>query len=250
MMSALCASGAGAGRRVLFVKGAPESVLERCSGALTNEGSGAVEAMTPGLRSALHAKVGQAAAAGAAAARCGSAGRRGGGGVAALPLAAPLAPEGCSHSPKSQLAGSTRDLHRTGPTSPCLPAYLPAWTGGRVRQRLGSAGAGACVPHLARGRPLRCAPGRRAGTHLHRPGGHAGRLNCAAQTGGHRKPPRGCLATACWRWANWRMGRARPPLVAAFPAERYLCLCARACCLPACLPACAGPAAPRGAQRG
>jgi hypothetical protein len=61
MMSALCASGAGAGRRVLFVKGAPESVLERCTGALTNEGSGAVEAMTPGLRSALHAKVRRAA---------------------------------------------------------------------------------------------------------------------------------------------------------------------------------------------
>ncbi|EFN52580.1 hypothetical protein CHLNCDRAFT_138588 [Chlorella variabilis] len=61
-MSALCAAGAGAGPRLLFVKGAPEAVLERCSAALTNEpgGSGSggmVESMSPGLRAALHAKV-------------------------------------------------------------------------------------------------------------------------------------------------------------------------------------------------
>lgn len=58
MMSVLCASAGGAGQRVLFVKGAPESVLERCSGALANEGGGAEEPLSEGLRAALYAKVG------------------------------------------------------------------------------------------------------------------------------------------------------------------------------------------------
>jgi magnesium-transporting ATPase (P-type) len=62
MMSVLCASAGGAGPRLLLVKGAPESVLERCSAALTNEpgggaGGGMAEEMTAGLRAALYAKV-------------------------------------------------------------------------------------------------------------------------------------------------------------------------------------------------
>ena len=70
-MSVLCsASSAGAGgqpqQQVLYVKGAPESVLERCTSALTNEagssgggeGGGAVVLpMTAGLRTALYSKV-------------------------------------------------------------------------------------------------------------------------------------------------------------------------------------------------
>ena len=118
MMSALCASGAGAGRRVLFVKGAPESVLERCTGALTNQGSGAVEAMTPGLRSALHAKVGQAAVVW----QWGSAGAAGRGGSGAI--SRPQAPEGCSLTRKATLT-YVLDLMLTPPCPACLLACLP-----------------------------------------------------------------------------------------------------------------------------
>lgn len=57
MMSVLCASAGGAGQRALFVKGAPESVLERCTGALANEGGGTVEPLSDGLRGALYGKV-------------------------------------------------------------------------------------------------------------------------------------------------------------------------------------------------
>ncbi|KAL4420461.1 hypothetical protein ABPG75_010117 [Micractinium tetrahymenae] len=57
MMSVLCAAAAGTGQRMLFVKGAPESVLERCSGALANEGGGMVEHLSEGLRNALYGKV-------------------------------------------------------------------------------------------------------------------------------------------------------------------------------------------------
>ena len=118
MMSALCASGAGAGRRVLFVKGAPESVLERCTGALTNQGSGAVEAMTPGLRSALHAKVGQAAVVW----QWGSAGAAGRGGSGAT--SRPQAPEGCSLTRQATLT-YVLDLMLTPPCPACLPPSQP-----------------------------------------------------------------------------------------------------------------------------
>lgn len=56
MMSVLCAANGGSGPRMLWVKGAPENVLARCSGALSNEG--AVEPLSQGLRSALLGKVG------------------------------------------------------------------------------------------------------------------------------------------------------------------------------------------------
>ena len=36
--------------------GAPESVLERCSGVLTNDGSAGVQPLTPGLKAAIHSK--------------------------------------------------------------------------------------------------------------------------------------------------------------------------------------------------
>ncbi|PSC71819.1 calcium-transporting ATPase endoplasmic reticulum-type [Micractinium conductrix] len=55
MMSVLCAANGGSGPRMLWVKGAPENVLARCSGALSNEG--AVEPLSQGLRSALLGKV-------------------------------------------------------------------------------------------------------------------------------------------------------------------------------------------------
>jgi P-type Ca2+ transporter type 2A len=54
-MSALCAS-ASTGRFTLFVKGAPEAVLDRCAAALPNAGGGAVQ-MSPALRAALLARV-------------------------------------------------------------------------------------------------------------------------------------------------------------------------------------------------
>ncbi|PRW20976.1 calcium-transporting ATPase endoplasmic reticulum-type isoform A [Chlorella sorokiniana] len=57
MMSVLCAAAQGTGQRLLFTKGAPESVLERCTGVLTNDGSAGVQPLTPGLKAALFSKV-------------------------------------------------------------------------------------------------------------------------------------------------------------------------------------------------
>ena len=60
-------AGGGAGRHSLFVKGAPESVLARCTHAML--GGGAVVPMVPELRASLLATVGELAG-GSEALRC------------------------------------------------------------------------------------------------------------------------------------------------------------------------------------
>lgn len=55
MMSVLCGRGGAEGGPLLFAKGAPEAVLERCAAVLSDEG-GAVEALTPATRQALQEK--------------------------------------------------------------------------------------------------------------------------------------------------------------------------------------------------
>ena len=54
-MSTLCID-EGTGRRTLFCKGAPESILEHCSACLANDGSGVTE-MTNAMRSSVYQKL-------------------------------------------------------------------------------------------------------------------------------------------------------------------------------------------------
>lgn len=145
MMSALGASAAGAGPKALFAKGAPESILERCTAVLTNEG-GSVQAMTPGLREALYGKV-HGVGHGVAGHGVGGGG---GHGVAGMVW------RGSTRDQRGSRAGLAVSRHSSH-TRTRTPTPTPP--GSRVRRRLRAARAGAGLPALAVRRAGRAAAG-------------------------------------------------------------------------------------------